>query len=32
MHTAPIGYLNDFIRKVEHATIRGTKHIHVMAP
>ena len=31
--TASIGYLNDFIRKVEHAaTIRGTKYIHVMAP
>ena len=31
--TASIGYLNDFMRKVEHAaTIRGTKYIHVMAP
>ena len=31
--TASIGYLNDFMRKVEHAaSIRGTKYIHVMAP
>lgn len=31
--TASIGYLNDFIRKVEKASqIRGTKYIHVIAP
>lgn len=31
--TASIGYLNDFIRKVERARhIKGTRYIHVMAP
>lgn len=31
--TASIGYLNDFIRKVERARdIRGTRYIHVIAP
>lgn len=31
--TASIGYINDFIRKVEKASqIRGTKYIHVIAP
>lgn len=31
--TASIGYLNDFINKVEKASkIRGTKYIHVIAP
>ncbi|MEG1624409.1 MAG: thiamine pyrophosphate-dependent enzyme, partial [Raoultibacter sp.] len=31
--TASIGYLNDFIRKVQHAaTIKGTKYLHVIAP
>jgi pyruvate ferredoxin oxidoreductase beta subunit len=31
--TASVGYLNDFIRKVEKASkIRGTKYIHVIAP
>ncbi len=31
--TASVGYLNDFIRKVERARdIRGTRYIHVMAP
>ena len=31
--TASIGYLNDFLRKVEKASaIRGTKYIHVIAP
>lgn len=31
--TASIGYLPDFMRKVEHASkIRGTKYIHVIAP
>ena len=31
--TASVGYLNDFIRKVEKAaSIRGTKFIHVIAP
>ena len=31
--TASIGYLNDFIKKVEKASqIRGTKYIHVIAP
>lgn len=31
--TASVGYLNDFIRKVEHAaSVRGTKYIHVIAP
>lgn len=31
--TASIGYLNDFIRKVEHAaSIKGTKYLHVIAP
>lgn len=31
--TASVGYLNDFIKKVEKASqIRGTKFIHVIAP
>ena len=31
--TASIGYLNDFIAKVEKASkIRGTKYIHIIAP
>ena len=31
--TASVGYLNDFMRKVEKAkNIRGTKYIHVLAP
>ncbi len=31
--TASVGYLNDFIRKVERAKeIRGTRYIHVIAP
>lgn len=31
--TASVGYLNDFIRKVEKASkIHGTKYIHVIAP
>ncbi len=31
--TASVGYLNDFIRKVEKAaSIKGTKYIHVIAP
>ena len=31
--TASIGYLPDFMRKVERAAgIRGTKYLHVMAP
>lgn len=31
--TASVGYLNDFIRKVERARdIRGTRYIHVIAP
>lgn len=31
--TASIGYLNDFIKKVEKASkIKGTKYIHVIAP
>lgn len=31
--TASIGYLNDFIRKVERArSIKGTRYIHVIAP
>ena len=31
--TASIGYLNDFLAKVERAShIRGTKYIHVIAP
>lgn len=31
--TASVGYLNDFIKKVEKAhSIRGTKFIHIMAP
>lgn len=31
--TASVGYLNDFMRKVEKASkIRGTKYIHVIAP
>ncbi|MEA5020137.1 MAG: thiamine pyrophosphate-dependent enzyme [Gordonibacter sp.] len=31
--TASIGYLNDFIRKVERARdIKGTRYIHVIAP
>lgn len=31
--TASIGYLNDFIRKVEKAaSIKGTKYLHVIAP
>ena len=31
--TASIGYLNDFIRKVERARdIRGTRYLHVIAP
>lgn len=31
--TASIGYINDFMNKVEKASkIRGTKYIHVMAP
>lgn len=31
--TASIGYVNDFIKKVEHARdVRGTRFIHVMAP
>lgn len=31
--TASIGYLNDFIRKVDHAKrIHGTRFIHVIAP
>ncbi len=31
--TASVGYLNDFIRKVEKAKqIKGTKYIHILAP
>ena len=31
--TASVGYLNDFLRKVERAaSVRGTKYIHVIAP
>ncbi len=31
--TASVGYLNDFIRKVEKASgIKGTKYIHIIAP
>ncbi len=31
--TASVGYLNDFMRKVEKAKqIRGTKYIHILAP
>ena len=31
--TASVGYLNDYIKKIEKAqSIRGTKFIHVMAP
>ena len=31
--TASVGYLNDFIKKVERARdIKGTRFIHVMAP
>ena len=31
--TASVGYLNDFIRKVERARdIKGTRYIHVIAP
>ena len=31
--TASVGYLNDFIRKVERAQdIEGTRYIHVIAP
>ena len=31
--TASVGYLNDFIRKVEKAkSIKGTKYIHILAP
>lgn len=31
--TASIGYLNDFMGKVEKAsTIKGTKYIHILAP
>ena len=31
--TASVGYLNDFMRKVEKASrIRGTKYIHILAP
>ena len=31
--TASVGYLNDFVRKVERARdIKGTRYIHVMAP
>ena len=31
--TASVGYLSDFIRKVEKASkIRGTKYIHIIAP
>lgn len=31
--TASVGYLNDFMNKVQHASqIKGTKYIHVIAP
>jgi len=31
--TASIGYINDYMKKVQHASeIKGTKYIHVMAP
>ena len=31
--TASIGYINDFMNKVQHASeIKGTKYIHVIAP
>ena len=31
--TASVGYLNDFMRKVEKASkIKGTKYIHIIAP